>query len=92
MEEEDGLGVEEDAVDVLVGARGVLGAGGHLERSEEARDEDFELLDILLLCLDHAEHQAMKGENRDPFVVNTKIVVNRFLCRFIIPYTFVSEA
>lgn len=60
MEEEDRLRVEEDGVDVLVGARRVLAAGRHLERPKEAGDQDLELVDVLLLGLDHPEHQAGK--------------------------------
>ena len=58
MQEENRLRVKEDGVDVLVGAGRVLGGGRHLEGPQEAGDEDLELLDILLLGLHHAEHQA----------------------------------
>ncbi len=58
MQEEDRLGVEEDGVDVLVGARRALAAGGHLEGAEEAGDEDLQLFHVLLLRLHHTEHQA----------------------------------
>ncbi len=55
MEEEDGLCVQEDGVDVLVGAGRALAAGRHLEGAEEAGDEDLQLLHVLLLRLHHAE-------------------------------------
>ena len=58
MEEENRLGVEEDGVDVLVGAGGRLRGGGHFEGAEETGDEDLELLHVLLLRLHHAEHEA----------------------------------
>ena len=58
MEEENSLGVEEDGVDVLVGAGRRLGGGGHLEGPEEAGDEYFQLFDVLLLRLHHSEHEA----------------------------------
>ena len=60
MQEQDGLRVEKDGVDVLVGAGRVLAAGGHLERPQEAGDEDLQLVDVLLLRFDHPEHQAGK--------------------------------
>ena len=47
MEEQDGLGVEEDRVDVLVGAGRVLAAGSHLERPEKAGIEDLQLGSIM---------------------------------------------
>ena len=65
MEEENRLRVEEDGVDVLVGARGGLGGGGHFEWSEEAGDEYLQLLHVLLLRLHHAEHEA--EQDRDQF-------------------------
>ena len=58
MKEQHGLRVQEDGVDVLMGAGRVLGGRGHLERSEEARDENLQLLHVLLLSLHHAEHQT----------------------------------
>ena len=58
MEKEDGFTVQEDGVDVLVGAGRVLAAGRHLEGSQETRDQDLQLLHVLLLRLDHPEHQA----------------------------------
>ena len=64
VEEENCLGVEEDGVDVLVGARGGLGGGGHFEWSEEAGDEDLQLLDVLLLRLHHAEHETEQDRDR----------------------------
>ena len=65
MEEENRLGVQEDRVDVLVGAGGRLGGGGHLEWSEEAGDEYLQLLHVLFLRLDHAEDEA--EQDRDQF-------------------------
>lgn len=59
VQEQHRLGVEEDRVDVLVRERRPLGAGGHLERPQEARDEHLQLLHVLLLGLDHAEHEAV---------------------------------
>ena len=60
MQEEDGLRVEEDGVDVLVGAGRVLAAGRHLERPQETGDQDLQLVHVLLLRLDHSEDQAGK--------------------------------
>ena len=70
MEEENGLGVEEDGVDVLVGAGRSLGGGGHLEGSEEAGDENLQLLDVLLLRLHHPEDEA--EQDRDQFPPETE--------------------
>ena len=58
MKEQNCLRVQEDGVDVFVGTRGILGRRGHLERSEEAGDQNLQLLHVLLLGLHHAEHQA----------------------------------
>lgn len=38
--------VEEDAADVVVADGGFLGTGSHPERSEEAVDQDVELVDV----------------------------------------------
>ena len=37
----------------------LLGAGGHLERTQEDGDERRQLLDVLLLTLHHPEHDAV---------------------------------
>ena len=70
MEEENRLGVEEDGVDVLVGAGGGLGGGGHFEWPEEAGDEYFQLFHVLLLRLHHAEYEA--EQDRDQFSPETE--------------------
>ena len=62
MKEQHGLRVQEDGVNVFVGAGRILGGRGHLEWSEEAGDEDLQLLHVLLLSLDHAEDQASGGK------------------------------
>ena len=41
----------------------VLGTGGHFERPQKTRDQDLQLLDILLLSLDHSENQAVEKKN-----------------------------
>ena len=71
MEEENRLGVEEDGVDVLVGAGGRLGGGGHFERSEEAGDEYLQLFHVLFFRLHHAEYEA--EEDRDQFPRETEL-------------------
>ena len=58
MEEEDGLRVKEDGVDVLVRAGRILAAGGHLEGPQETGDENFQLIYVLLLGFDHPENQT----------------------------------
>ena len=37
----------------------LLGAGRHFERAQKAGDEGGELAHVLLLALDHAEHDAV---------------------------------
>jgi hypothetical protein len=54
VEEEDCLRVQEDRVDVLVGARRVLAAGGHLEGAKKAGDQDF-CKTLLFMCKCHFE-------------------------------------
>lgn len=51
--------VEEDAADVVVGDGWFLGAGSHTEGSKEVVDQDVELLDILSLRVQHAEHHLV---------------------------------
>ena len=77
MEEKDGFCIEEDGVEILVAARWVLGARRHLqhfqtfkatfflhlERPQEAWDEDFKLLCVFLLCLNHTEDKAEKAKH-----------------------------
>lgn len=63
VQEEKRLRVEEDAIHVLVGAGRLLARRRHLERPQEAGDEQIELLHVLLLGLHHAEHQT--GEVHD---------------------------
>lgn len=47
--------VEEYAADIVVRDGRLLGAGCHPQRPQEVVDEDVELLDVLSLCLQHAE-------------------------------------
>lgn len=51
--------VQEDAADIIVGDGGFLGAGCHAERTQEVVDQDVKLLDVLGLCLQHAEHHLV---------------------------------
>lgn len=51
--------VKEDAADVIVGDGRLLGAGGHAQRPQEVVDQDVELLHVLGLSLQHAEHDLV---------------------------------
>lgn len=51
--------VKEDAADVIMSNGGLLGAGGHAKGAQEVIDQDVELLDILGLGLQHAEHHLV---------------------------------
>lgn len=51
--------VEEDAADVVVCDGRLLGAGGHAQRPQEVVDQDVQLLDVLSLSLQHAEHHLV---------------------------------
>ena len=51
--------VKKDAADIVVGDGRLLGAGGHAERPQEVVDQDVELLDVLGLGLQHAEHHLV---------------------------------
>lgn len=42
-----------------MGDGGFLGAGGHAKRPQEVVDQDVELLDVLCLGLEHAEHHLV---------------------------------
>ena len=70
MEEHDRLRVEEDRVDLVVAAGRLLTAGGHLEGPQKAADHQLQLLQVLLLRLDHAKDEA--------WVVVVVVVVMRF--------------
>ncbi|KAH9406368.1 hypothetical protein TYRP_013342 [Tyrophagus putrescentiae] len=63
VEEHDRLRVEEDRVDLVVAAGRLLTAGGHLEGPQKAADHQLQLLQVLLLRLDHA---------KDELGINTK--------------------
>ncbi|KAH9398684.1 hypothetical protein TYRP_018492 [Tyrophagus putrescentiae] len=58
VEEHDRLRVEEDRVDLVVAAGRLLTAGGHLEGPQKAADHQLQLLQVLLLRLDHAKDEA----------------------------------
>lgn len=67
--------VEEDAADVIVGDGRLLGAGGHAQRPQEVVDQDVELLHVLGLGLQHAEHHLIPfphalGVRRPDVVLN----------------------
>ena len=51
--------VKKDAADIVVRDGRLLGAGGHAERPQEVVDQDVELLDVLGLGLQHAEHHLV---------------------------------
>ena len=51
--------IKEDAADIIVGDGWLLGAGGHAEGPQEVVDQNVELLDVLCLCLQHAEHHLV---------------------------------
>lgn len=51
--------VEEDAADVVVCDGGLLGAGGHPQWAQEVVNQDVELLHVLGLGLQHAEHHLV---------------------------------
>lgn len=69
MQKQHRLTVEEDGVDVFVGARRLLAGCGHLERSQETRDQHLQLLHVLFLCLHHAEHKAASTTNQMRYLV-----------------------
>lgn len=51
--------VKENAADIIVGDGRLLGAGGHAQWPQEVVDQDVELLHILGLGLQHAEHDLV---------------------------------
>ena len=51
--------VQEDAADVVVRDGGFLGAGGHPQRAQEVVHQDVQLLHVLGLGLQHAEHHLV---------------------------------
>lgn len=51
--------VEEYATDIVMSDGGFLRAGGHAERPQEVVDQDVELLDVLGLRVQHAEHHLI---------------------------------
>jgi hypothetical protein len=67
VQEKDCLRIEEYRVDVLVGAGRILAAGSHLEGPQETRDQDFQLVHVLLFRFNHPEYQAKsKNINSNP--------------------------
>ena len=51
--------VQEDAADVVVRDGGLLGAGGHPQWAQEVVHQDVQLLHVLGLGLQHAEHHLV---------------------------------
>ena len=51
--------VQEDAADIVVRDGGLLGAGGHPQRAQEVVHQDVQLLHVLGLGLQHAEHHLV---------------------------------
>lgn len=51
--------VEEDAADIVVRDGGLLGAGCHPQGPQEVVDQDVQLLHVLGLGLQHAEHHLV---------------------------------
>jgi hypothetical protein len=63
MQKHDGLAVQKDRVHLVMRTRRLLWTGGHLEWAQEARDEQMQLFDVLLLRLHHPKHET-DGEKR----------------------------
>lgn len=53
------LPVQEDAADIVVRDGRLLGAGSHAQRAQEVVDQDVQLLHVLGLGLQHAEHHLV---------------------------------
>lgn len=51
--------VEEDAADVVVADGRLLGACGHAQRTQEAVDQDGQLVDVLRLGLHHVKDDVV---------------------------------
>lgn len=76
MEKQHGLAVQEYRADVFVGARRLLRASRHPQRSQKTRDQHFQLADVFFFGLDHTENETGGWQNEKKNRIKKKTVYN----------------